>query len=131
MKSQRQNSKPFKIYKASAGSGKTFTIVREYLTLCLGDNADAYREILAVTFTNKAANEMKAKILRFLLGISEGTESGDIRQMRDYLVSTLEIEENVLVFRAKQLYVRMLHNYSDVAVCTIDSFVQRLSRSFA
>ena len=131
MKSQRQNSKPFKIYKASAGSGKTFTIVREYLTLCLGDNADAYREILAVTFTNKAANEMKAKILRFLLGISEGSDSGDIKQMRDYLVSTLEIEENVLVFRAKQLYVRMLHNYSDVAVCTIDSFVQRLSRSFA
>ena len=74
---QRQN-KPFKIYKASAGSGKTFTIVREYLTLCLGGDPDTYREILAVTFTNKAANEMKAKILRFLLGISEGSGEKDI-----------------------------------------------------
>jgi len=126
-----QNNKPFKIYKASAGSGKTFTIVKEYLTLCLGDNADAYREILAVTFTNKAANEMKAKILRFLLGISEGSSKGDIRQMRSYLISTLEIEERELIRRAKQLYIKILHNYSDMAVCTIDSFVQRLSRSFA
>lgn len=131
MTSQSQNSKPFKIYKASAGSGKTFTIVKEYLVLCLGDNADAYREILAVTFTNKAANEMKAKILRFLLGISEGSGENDIKQMRAYLLSELAIAEVELIRRAKQLYIRMLHNYSDVAVCTIDSFVQRLSRSFA
>ena len=128
--SQRQN-KPFKIYKASAGSGKTFTIVREYLILCLGDNADAYREILAVTFTNKAANEMKAKILRFLLGIIEDSKSPDIVKMREYLMSAIGIEKNVLAERTKRLYIKMLHNYSDVAVCTIDSFVQRLSRSFA
>ena len=131
MTSLNQNNKPFKIYKASAGSGKTFTIVKEYLTLCLGDNADAYREILAVTFTNKAANEMKAKILRFLLGISEGSSKGDIRQMRSYLISALGIEERELIRRAKQLYIKILHNYSDMAVCTIDSFVQRLSHSFA
>lgn len=124
-------NKPFKIYKASAGSGKTFTIVKEYLTLCLGDNSDAYREILAVTFTNKAANEMKAKILRFLLGISEGSQNGDIEQMRNYLMTAIGIDENELANRAKRLYVRMLHNYSDFAVCTIDSFVQKLSRSFA
>ena len=127
---QRQNT-PFKIYKASAGSGKTFTIVREYLTLCLGGDPDTYREILAVTFTNKAANEMKAKILRFLLGISEGSGEKDIKQMRAYLLDAIGIQEGELVRRAKDLYVKMLHNYSDVAVCTIDSFVQRLSRSFA
>ena len=132
---QSQN-KPFKIYKASAGSGKTFTIVREYLTLCLkspvvGENADSYREILAVTFTNKAANEMKTKILHFLLEISEGSQNDDIIQMRDYIMSAVGIDEKELMKRAKHLYVRMLHNYSDVAVCTIDSFVQRLSRSFA
>ena len=131
MTNQNQNNKPFKIYKASAGSGKTFTIVKEYLTLCLGNNADAYREILAVTFTNKAANEMKAKILRFLLGISEGSSKSDIKQMRNYLISALGIEEAELIIRAKQLYIKMLHNYSDMAVCTIDSFVQKLSRSFA
>ena len=131
MLNRNQNNKPFKIYKASAGSGKTFTLVKEYLTLCLGNNADAYREILAVTFTNKAANEMKAKILRYLLGISEGSTKKDIKQMRTCLLSELGIEEKILILRAKQLYVKMLHNYSDVAVCTIDSFVQRLSHSFA
>lgn len=123
--------KPFKIYRASAGSGKTFTIVREYLTLCLGDNADAFREILAVTFTNKAAGEMKAKILRFLLGFIEGSTESDIVQMREYLISAVNISESALIDRAKRLYTNILHNYSDVAVCTIDSFVQRLSRSFA
>ena len=130
MTNQSQN-KPFKIYKASAGSGKTFTIVKEYLALCLGDNVDAYREILAVTFTNKAANEMKDKILHFLLGIGEGSQEKDIVPMREYLVSSLGVGADELAARAKRLYVRMLHNYSDFAVCTIDSFVQRLSRSFA
>ena len=124
-------SKPFKIYKASAGSGKTFTIVREYLTLCLGGDDNAFSEILAVTFTNKAANEMKAKIMRFLLGISEGSDNKEIKQMRDYLLKALNITENVLVERSNRLYTNILHNYSDMAVCTIDSFVQRLSRSFA
>ena len=127
---QRQN-KPFKIYKASAGSGKTFTLVREYLVLCLGDNADAFREILAVTFTNKAANEMKTKILHYLVGISEGSNEKDIRQMRAYLLDAIGVEESELIKRANALYVRILHDYSDMAVCTIDSFVQRLSRSFA
>lgn len=123
--------KPFKIYKASAGSGKTFTIVKEYLTLCLGDNADAFKEILAVTFTNKAASEMKAKILYFLLGVIEESEETDIKQMKGYLLDTIKISENVLIDRAKRLYINILHNYSDMSVCTIDSFVQRLSRSFA
>ena len=127
----QSHNKPFKIYKASAGSGKTFTIVREYLTLCLGDNADAFREILAVTFTNKAANEMKAKILHFLVGISEGSNEKDIRQMRGYLLDAVGVQESELIKRANTLYVRILHDYSDMSVCTIDSFVQRLSRSFA
>ena len=128
MKSQ---NRPFKIYKASAGSGKTFTIVKEYLTLCLGDNADVYREILAVTFTNKAANEMKDKILRYLLGIIDGSKKEDVVQMKNYLISAIGIDENELINRAKRLYVNILHDYSNFAVCTIDSFVQRLSRSFA
>ena len=60
---QSQNKK-LKVYSASAGSGKTFTLAKEYLTICLAGNPDAYKNILAVTFTNKAANEMKVKILR-------------------------------------------------------------------
>jgi len=125
------DNKPFKIYTASAGSGKTFTIVREYLILCLGDNADAYREILAVTFTNKAANEMKAKILRFLQGIADGSEEKDIRQMKEIILKRTGVDEKVIAGRSKALYTKILHNYSDMSVSTIDSFVQHLSRSFA
>ncbi|MCQ2315793.1 MAG: UvrD-helicase domain-containing protein [Bacteroidales bacterium] len=126
-----RDDKPFKIFTASAGSGKTFTIVKEYLAICLGDNPDAYREILAVTFTNKAANEMKAKILKFLLGIIDNSPEGDITQMKEFLLERTSANEQVLVERSKTLYTRILHNYSDMSVCTIDSFVQHLSRSFA
>jgi len=131
MKKMNQNDRPFKIYTASAGSGKTFTIVKEYLALCLGDNADAYREILAVTFTNKAANEMKAKILKFLLGIIDNSSETGIQLMKNILLEKTGATEQVLVERSKTLYTKILHNYSDMSVSTIDSFVQHLSRSFA
>lgn len=127
----KTSDKPFKIYTASAGSGKTFTIVKEYLTLCLGNNSDAYREILAVTFTNKAANEMKAKILRFLLGIADNSGENDIQLMKNYIMEKTDVDENVIVERCKALYTKIIHNYSDMAVTTIDKFVQQLSRSFA
>ena len=64
------NDKNFMLYRASAGSGKTYTLVREFLTLCLSSENVTYNNILAVTFTNKAANEMKVKILNNLKGIS-------------------------------------------------------------
>lgn len=131
MKKMNPNDKPFKIYTASAGSGKTFTIVKEYLAICLGDNADAYREILAVTFTNKAANEMKAKILKFLLGIIEDSSDSGIKLMKNILLEKTGATEQVLIERSKTLYSKILHNYSDMSVSTIDSFVQHLSRSFA
>ena len=60
------NDKNFMLYRASAGSGKTYTLVREFLTLCLSSDNVTYNNILAVTFTNKAANEMKVKILNNL-----------------------------------------------------------------
>ena len=62
------NKKQFKIYTASAGSGKTYTLVKEFLTLSLSSDYPSCKDILAVTFTNKAANEMKAKILFYLDG---------------------------------------------------------------
>ncbi|MCQ2310010.1 MAG: UvrD-helicase domain-containing protein [Bacteroidales bacterium] len=131
MKQMNQNDRPFKIYTASAGSGKTFTIVKEYLAICLGDNSDAYREILAVTFTNKAANEMKAKILNFILGIIDNSTETGIKLMKNFLLEKTGVTEQVLIERCKTLYTKILHNYSDMSVSTIDSFVQHLSRSFA
>ena len=127
---QSQNKK-LKVYSASAGSGKTFTLAKEYLTICLAGNPDAYKNILAVTFTNKAANEMKVKILRFIKGFVESDDSSDICQMKSDILMLLGVDEATLVSRAKTLYQNLLHNYSDMAVCTIDSFVQRISRSFA
>lgn len=123
--------KPFKVYRASAGSGKTYTLVKEYLTLCLGENAGdtAYKEILAVTFTNKAANEMKAKILEDLEGIIEN--KSDFSDIKNDLLHTTQLDENILVEKAKRLYKNILHNYSDFSILTIDSFIQHLSRSFA
>ena len=127
---QSQNKK-LKVYSASAGSGKTFTLAKEYLTICLAGNPDAYKNILAVTFTNKAANEMKVKILRFIKGFVESDDSSDICQMKSDILMLLGVDEATLVSRAKTLYQNLLHNYSDMAVCTIDRFVQRISRSFA
>lgn len=62
--------KPLTVYKASAGSGKTFTLAVEYIKLLIEDPT-CYRNILAVTFTNKATEEMKMRILSQLYGISK------------------------------------------------------------
>ena len=119
----------FKIYKASAGSGKTYTLVKEFLTLCLSSGNFSYKGILAVTFTNKAANEMKSKLLNNLDGIINGNKDYD--DMKNDIIRTLKIDEDVLINRAKNLYSSILHNYSDLNVSTIDSFVQQLSRTFS
>ena len=118
----------FKIYTASAGSGKTYTLVKEFLTLSLSSDYVFCKDILAVTFTNKAANEMKAKILSHLDDLIKN--KGD-ENMKNHLLDTLKIDESVLQKRASDLYDNIIHNYSDFNISTIDSFVQQVSRSFA
>ena len=66
----------FTVYKSSAGSGKTYTLVREYLKIILAEPKD-FRKVLAITFTNKAANEMKQRILSSLLDLSAYENSSD------------------------------------------------------
>lgn len=123
------NDRKFVLYRASAGSGKTYTLVREFLAICLDSSDNSYREILAVTFTNKAANEMKNKILITLDDIINlPVEKCSVK---NELLQLTNLQENVLVERAKLLYNNILHNYSDFNVSTIDSFVQHISRSFA
>ena len=118
----------FKIYTASAGSGKTYTLVKEFLTLSLSSDFVFCKDILAVTFTNKAANEMKAKILSHLDDLIKN--KGD-ENMKSHLLDTLKIDESVLQKRASDLYDNIIHNYSDFNISTIDSFVQQVSRSFS
>lgn len=124
-------SNNFVLYRASAGSGKTYTLVKEFLSICLSsDNVQNFKDILAVTFTNKAANEMKYKILKNLDEII--TKSREESSMKnDLLINRIAPNETVLLERAKRLYDEILHNYSDFSVSTIDSFVQQISRSFA
>ena len=119
----------FKLYNASAGSGKTFTLIKEFFILSLSSDFPSYKNILAVTFTNKAASEMKTKILDNLKGIIY--DDMDFEGMKNALLEELKIEEKLLKQRATRLYENILHNYSDLRVSTIDGFVQQISRSFA
>lgn len=123
--------KPLKILQASAGSGKTFSLAVHYLTLLFsGDNK--YREILAVTFTNKATEEMKSRILAVLLGFAEGDESKKIEDYRErVLLANPELNPETLKLKAAFIYRKILHDYSRFSVSTIDGFVQKVIRGFA
>lgn len=122
----------FKVFQASAGAGKTFTLIKEYLKLCLVSegSVDNYRNILAITFTNAAANEMKAKIVKALQEIIDSTEL-DPKSMEAKLIEELDITDAELKQNAQRLMTRIMHDYSSFCVSTIDAFVQKLSRSFA
>jgi len=116
---------PLKILKASAGSGKTFRLTHEYLKLVLKD-ALAYKHILAVTFTKKATEEMKNRITKELFILSSGKESQHI----ELLCKELKFNETHLRTQAKIALQKILNDYSRFNIDTIDSFFQRIIRSF-
>lgn len=120
---------PLKILQASAGSGKTFSLTAHYLTLLLtGENK--YREILAVTFTNKATEEMKTRILEVLKGFADGDPRYD--SYREIVLKANPVlNAETLKVQADQIYRRILHDYSRFSVSTIDGFVQKVIRGFA
>lgn len=123
----------FTVYRASAGSGKTFSLVVEFLSIALSDKSGkAYRKILGVTFTNKAAAELKERILRFLKEISLPESDPDYNQVvSEKLCERLKISKAELAYRARLTFTDILHNYSRLSVSTIDKFVLRLIRSFS
>lgn len=117
-----------KIYRASAGSGKTHRLTGEYMLLLFQyDNEHAYRKILAVTFTNKATDEMKSRILRELYALSVGAASVYRNEIMDKYVLT----DQVVKSRARKLLVAMLHDYAAISISTIDKFFQQVIRAFA
>lgn len=126
------DSSRFIICRASAGSGKTYTLVRQFLLLAFSaqehDLPSRFKKILAITFTNKAANEMKERILRELDNIAD---QGADTPMGNDLASMLHLDSNTLQRYATIVRQAVLHNYSDLAVCTIDSFMHRIVRTFA
>ncbi len=124
-----ESTRKFTVIKASAGSGKTFQLVFHFLSYALRfENPSYYKHILAITFTNAAANEMKQRALKYLREISEGNGNKDFVEM---LLKQLNISPQELKARAEATYSHMLHNYSKLSILTIDSFTHRLVRSFA
>jgi len=118
----------FQVYNASAGSGKTFTLVKEYLIVILNsDDRYKFQSILAITFTNKAAAEMKARILDNLQLFSEGNEN----DLFLILVEETSLDKLTLQERSKQALEAILQNYSAFGIATIDSFTHKLIKSFA
>ena len=120
-------NKNFVVYGSSAGSGKTYTLVKEYLKLILrSDYSGAYKKVLAITFTNAAAAEMKERVLKQLkeFSIGQGSMFYDLSQ-------EMELEKDVLSKRADRVFKDILHHYSDIHISTIDSFVHGIIRSFA
>ena len=114
------------VYSASAGSGKTFTLAVEYIKLLFKSRRE-YRHILAVTFTNKATAEMKARIIRELnnLAINEPSPA------TDKLMKEIDLPPEQIIREAKVIIDYLLHDYSRFSVGTIDNFFQRILTSFA
>ncbi len=123
-----QQSSSFQVYNASAGSGKTFTLVKEYLKV-LVQSSDVFRfqKILAITFTNKAAAEMKARVLENLQMFCEGKEN-------HYLLGILEetiLDKKTIQDRSVKILDAILQNYAAFSIITIDSFTHKIIKNFA
>ena len=122
----------FQVYNASAGSGKTFTLVKEYLKIILSDpDQRLYQHILAITFTNKAASEMKDRILENLLRFSVMNRKDEKNDMLSSLISETGLDATILKIRAKERLQDILKNYASFHIKTIDSFTNKLIKSFA
>lgn len=117
------------LLKASAGSGKTYSLARQYIELLL-KNADryAYRHILAVTFTNKATDEMKSRILKELHIMSSAPAESDYK---DYFVPSVFQSVAQMQEKAQRVLHDILHDYSAFAVSTIDRFFQQALKAFS
>ncbi|MDQ0784389.1 ATP-dependent exoDNAse (exonuclease V) beta subunit [Chryseobacterium sp. W4I1] len=129
-----QNS--YTVINASAGSGKTYALVQRLLMICLRypNQQQSIRNILALTFTNKAANEMKERILSWLGNFSADNyaENGDLKNIQKaFEADGLKITIDELHYRSKKLLDYVLHNYSTLNIGTIDRFNSRLVRSFS
>ena len=116
------------IYRASAGSGKTFTLAVAYICLLI-ERPDAYRHILAVTFTNKATAEMKNRILGKLYALANDTPDGApyLEEVR----KRTQLPDATIRQRASEALSLLIHDYSHFRVATIDSFFQSVLRALA
>ena len=122
----------FSIYDASAGSGKTYTLVKEYLKIILlSKKPDAYRNILAITFTNKAVHEMKSRVLESLSHFSKENPSEKARQLMQDIQTETGLSVASITEKAKSIIKNLIHNYAAFDISTIDKFTHKVIRAFA
>lgn len=126
----------YTVISASAGSGKTYALVQRLLSICLKypNQPENIRHILALTFTNKAANEMKERILEWLKNFAseDYVDNQDLRNIQKKLENEqIKVTLEDLHFRAKKILDYVLHHYSTLNIGTIDKFNSRLVRSFS
>ena len=118
----------FQVYNASAGSGKTFTLVKQYLKVLLTSNdLFMFQKVLAITFTNKAAGEMKERVLFNLEEFAKGSESDLLK----IILRETDLDSTIIQERSKKILDAILKNYSAFSITTIDSFTHKIIKSFA
>ncbi|MDD5363241.1 MAG: UvrD-helicase domain-containing protein [Ignavibacteria bacterium] len=119
------------IFQASAGSGKTRTLVKEYLEIALS-NPGNYKSTLAITFTNKATEEMKSRVVDYLIALSKGGEQQLASELKDSLTQKGKLVELPDIQNlSSEVLKNILHDYSNFHISTIDSFCIKVLRSFA
>ena len=126
------NSHSFTIYNASAGSGKTYTLTKEYLKILLkSPYDDAYRKILAITFTNKAVEEMKTRIVNSLFEFSKAETAEKSMSLLQDLSKETGLSVATIKDKSKAIIKNIIHNYSAFGISTIDKFTHKIIRTFA
>ena len=129
MESLLDKKHPVTVCKASAGTGKTYTLAAYYIGLLL--SGEDYRSILAITFTNKATAEMSERILTYLYAISQGEEKAFLDRVRSFMLRDAHMPDSELARRAGACFRRMLADYDNMHVMTIDAFLQTLLSGLA
>lgn len=123
-----QQPSTFQVYNASAGSGKTFTLVKEYIKVLLtSEDIFTFQKILAITFTNKAAAEMKERVLLNLEEFADGKEN----DLFKILIDEISVEKSIIKERSKKILDAILQNYAAFSITTIDSFTHKIIKNFA
>ena len=122
----------YNIYNASAGSGKTFNLVKEYLKILLtSDSLDSYKKILSITFTNKAVNEMKGRIIEGLHDLTKLDSATGINPMLELIKKETALTDEQIQLKSVSILKSILINYASFEVSTIDKFTQKIIRNFA
>jgi len=122
----------FTVYNASAGSGKTYALVKEYLKLLFeSDNKEHFKHILAVTFTNKAVGEMKERIIETLKEFSSEEILKTPSSMFNAIREELSLNSETLHKKSKTILTAIIYNYSAFNISTIDGFTHKLIQTFA